>query len=452
MRRTFFLLGLVMVSVPAAAQSPQHLHEATARRVYDGPPLTLSAAVDEALQRNPELILLRRQFEAAQQRPAQERFLMPPSFEAQIWQWPLTTVNPLNTNMYMFSVQQELPGRGKRELRAAVTGKDAEIAWAETALRAREVIKEVQRAYLDIALARKAIDIHLDSMGLLRQSADISTVRYAAGRSPQQDVLKAVVELSRLHEDLVMHEESAAVASARLNTLLDRDPQTPIGQVDELRERVDVPPSAALQQIAITQNPELRAAQIGVERAQAVGSAIEREYKPDFFVGGGYMLMPRTAGAWTASVGLTWPNAPWARGRLDAQKAEAAANVDAASARVRVVERQIRLAIHDAYIRAEAAAQRASLLRSTIVPQSQQAVEVSRVAYQGDRVDFLSVVDNQRALLEAQLSYFRALGDRELALADLSRAVGVDLQERPGVVGADLTVGPHAIVTNEVTR
>jgi outer membrane protein TolC len=142
------------------------------------------------------------------------------------------------------------------------------------------------------------------------------------------------------------------------------------------------------------------------------------------------MLMPRTAGAWTASVGMTWPNAPWARGRLDAQRAEAAANVDAAGARVRVIERQIRLAIHEAYIRAEAASQRASLLRSTVVPQSQQAVEVSRVAYQGDRVDFLSVVDNQRTLLDAQLGYFRALADRELALADLSRAVGVDLPDR----------------------
>ena len=426
MRKILLVCGLAAVATTAAAQSPEHLHSTTARRVYDGQPLTLTAAVDEALRRNPELLALRRQFEAAQHRPAQERFLMPPSFEAQIWQWPVTTANPLNTNMYMFTIQQELPGRGKRQLRAAAAEKDVELASAEIGVRARDVIREVQRAYVDLALARKAIEIHLESVGLLRQSADVSTVKYAAGRSSQQDVLKAVVEISRLHEDLVMHEESAAAAMARVNTLLDRDPQTLIGPVDELRERVPVPSSEALQQIAVAQHPELRAAQIGIERAQAVAAVVDREYKPDFFVGGGYMLMPRMAGAWTASVGMTWPNAPWSRGRLDAQKAEAAADVTAASARQRVVERQIRLAVHDAYIRVEAAAQRASLLRTTIVPQSQQAMEVSRVAYQGDRVDFLSVVDNQRALLDAQLSYFRALGDRELALADLARAVGTD--------------------------
>ena len=429
-RRAFLVCGLLLVAGPVVAQSPEHLHGATARR-YDGPALTLDAAIGEALQRNPELIVLRQQFEGAQNRPAQERFLMPPSLEAQIWQWPLTTANPLNTNMYMFTVQQELPGRGKRELRAAVAEKDVQLALAEIAVRARDVIKEVQRAYVDLSVARTAIDIHLDSVVLLRQSADVSTVKYAAGRSSQQDVLKAVVELSRLHEDLVMHEESAALAAARLNTLLDRDPQTPVGPIDPLREHVTLPSSETLQRLALEKHPELQAAQLDIDRARAARAVVEREYKPDFFVGGGYMLMPRSAGAWTASAGMTWPSAPWSRGRLDAQKAEATANVNAAAARMRMVERQIRLAVHDAYIRTEAAGQRSALLRTTVVPQSQQAMAVSRVAYQGDRGDFLSVVDNQRALLDAQLSYFRALGDREVALSDLSRAVATGI---PGTI------------------
>ena len=128
MARRLFTLGILLVSISAPralnAQVADHLHGAVTRRVYDGPPLTLRGAVDEALQRNPSLIVLRAQFEAARHRPAQERYLAPPSFEAQIWQWPVTTLNPLNTNMYMFTVQQELPGRGKRALRAAVAEKD----------------------------------------------------------------------------------------------------------------------------------------------------------------------------------------------------------------------------------------------------------------------------------------------------------------------------------------
>ena len=403
------------------------LHGPVVRRVYEGPPLSLKGAVDEALERNPTLIALRRQFEAARHRPAQERYLMAPSFEAQIWQWPITTVNPLNTNMYMFTVHQELPGRGKRALRAAAAEKDVDIALTEIAVRAREVVKDVTSAYADLVVSRHAIDIQLASVDLLRQFADASSIKYAAGRTPQQDVLKAVVELSKLHEDLVMREEAAATAAARLNTLLDRDPQTPFGPLAEPPELLTLPASEELQRLAIERQPELHVAQLGVERAQAALAVVNRDYKPDFFVGGGYMLMPREAGAWTASVGMTWPNAPWSRGRLDAKKAEATADVEAAAANARAVERQIRLTVHEAYVRANAATQRAVLLRTTLLPQSEQTLEVSRVAYQTDRVDFLALIDNQRALLDAQLTYYRALSDREIALADLARAVGTDL-------------------------
>ena len=413
------------------AQTAEHFRSTVERQVYEGPPLSLRAAIDQALEQNPTLIALRGQFEAARHRPVQERFLMPPSFEAQIWQWPVATLNPLNTNMYMFTAQQELPGRGKRALRAAVAEKDVELASVEIALRSRDVIKDVARAYADLAVARRAINIYLASVGLLRQFADASAIKYAAGRSPQQDVLKAVVEVSKLHEDLVMQEETAATAAARLNTLLDRDPQTPIGPLEEPREVVTLPASEELQRLAMERQPELRAAQLGIERAQATLALVSRDYSPDFFVSGGYMLMPRDAGAWTASVGMTWPNAPWSRGRLDARKAEVTAEIEAAAVSARAVERQIRLAVHEAYIRVTAATARAALLRTTLLPQSEQTLELSRVAYQTDRVAFLALIDNQRALLGFQLNYYRALSDRELALADLARAIGTDVLAPP---------------------
>src|SRR5439155_6599367 len=121
-----FVLGLLLISwhaYSALAQEP--LHPAASRRVYAGPALSLSAAIDEALQRNPTLIALKSEFDAARLRPGPERFLMPPTFEAEIWQWPLTSVNPLDTNMYMFTIRQDLPGRGKRALRTAVLDKEA---------------------------------------------------------------------------------------------------------------------------------------------------------------------------------------------------------------------------------------------------------------------------------------------------------------------------------------
>ena len=102
---------------PVDFQAVQYeLHRLDGPRTYDGPPLTLAGAVDEALAKNPGLIALRKQFDAARHRPGQERFLMPPTFEAQIWQWPINTLNPANTNMYMLMMNQDLSGRAICEL------------------------------------------------------------------------------------------------------------------------------------------------------------------------------------------------------------------------------------------------------------------------------------------------------------------------------------------------
>lgn len=410
---------------PGSAQAPpaaRHQQPANA-----GPPLTLDAALTEALANNPELIALRRQFEAARERPAQERFLTAPTFEAQIWQWPINTVNPANTNMYMFMVGQDIPGPGKRRLREAVVQKDVELAETDIAVRARHVVDQVKRAYAELFLARKAIEVHHASVDLLRQLADVAQAKYTTGRISQQDVLKAVVELSRVHDHLITLDEQAQLAEAQLNTLFDRPPGAAVGPLAEPRERLLLPSADTLQQLAVEHQPELTMARLGAERADAQLAVVNREYKPDFFAMGGYMLMPNDRDAWMAKVGITWPTAPWSRRRLDAQRAEATAEIAAANARVRAVENALRLAVQQAYVRVKSAEQRTALLRTTIVPQSQQTLEVSRVAYQTDRVDFLAIIDNERVRLDAQLDYFRALSDMEQALADLERAVGTDI-------------------------
>jgi outer membrane protein, heavy metal efflux system len=392
-----------------------------------GPPVSLAALLQEALEKNPELAALRAQADVVRQRPAQQRFLDAPMAEAQVWQWPFNSINPADTNMYMFMVTQDLPGRGKRQLRANVDEKDVALAESDIAIRARDVVNRVKQAYAALFIARKAIQVHLDSVELLRQIADVSQAKYITGRISQQDVLKPVLELSRLHTDIIMFDEQAKLATARLNVLLNRMPETPIGPLIEPQEQTVLPATADLQRLALERQPELQRAHTEVERAEAALASVRSDYKPDFSVQGGYMLMPRMTDAWMGRVAIRWPKAPWSRGRIDARVAEQTAAIQAAKARTQVTENMVRLAVQEAYVRAKSAQDRAVLLRTTIRPQSQQTLDVSRVAYQTDRVDFQALIDNQRVLLDVNLDYFRALSDFTQALADLERAVGTDL-------------------------
>ena len=201
--RTFIVacvVSLTSASTVVAGRSQDLLMDSpteTGRRVMsanavtgsshlDDPPfLTLRAALNEALIKNPRLIVLRREYQALQHRPAQARALAPPSFDVQVWQWPFNTLNPRNVNMYMFTFGQSLPGRGKRELRAMVAQKDTERSLAAIVLEARDVIDDVKRTYAELFLARREIAVHHANVDLLRQFADVSEAKYVTGRISQ---------------------------------------------------------------------------------------------------------------------------------------------------------------------------------------------------------------------------------------------------------------------------
>ena len=148
------------------------LRSVTANTKQDGIDL-----LQEAAQKNSELVALQRQIEVMRHRPAQERALNPPRAEAQIWQWPINSINPANTSMYMFTVSQEFPGRGKRDLRAAVAEKDIALAENDVTVRARQIVNEIKQAYATLFIARKAIDVHLESVDLLRRRRE-TTLRH----------------------------------------------------------------------------------------------------------------------------------------------------------------------------------------------------------------------------------------------------------------------------------
>lgn len=390
-------------------------------------PVSLENLLAKALEKNPELAVLRDQIAVARQRPNQERGLPPPMVEAQIWQWPINTLNPVDTNMYMFMVGQDIPGRGKRDARAAVAEKDIALAAADVAIRARRIINEIKQAYAALFIARKATEVHLASVDVLNEIADAAQAKYASGRGSQQDLLKPVVELSKLHSDVIMHDQEAGLALARLNVLLNRAPETPIGPLSEPREEALLPASADLQRLAIEHQPELQRARLEIARAESELTSARLERKPDFNVQGGYQVMPNQTDGILAKVGITWPNAPWSRTRINAKIAEQSAVVTAATSRERAMENMVRLAVQEAYVRAKAAQARASLLRTTILPQSNQSFDASRAAYQADRADFAAVLDAERALLDSRLEYFKALADFTQAMADLERAVGSEL-------------------------
>jgi outer membrane protein TolC len=413
MSRHFFL-GIVVAGLLSGRASAQ-LNES------GQPPLTLRVAVAEALERNPELRALRSQYDAARAIPAQERYLLPPMLETQIWAWPLTTLNPARTQMYVFVAEQELPGRGKRAARTLVAERGAEMSRQQVAVRANEILGDLRQAFVDLGLARDLAGLYAGQRRLLEDMTEAATLRYVSGVGGQQYTVASLVELTRLENEIITAAERVQTAEAGLNTLLGRPAAQPIGPLASIEASVTV---ADAERIALARHPEFAMVDAAVAREEAEFARLQGERRPDFVIGGGYMLMPGDAGALTVRGGITWPNAPWSRGRLTSALDTQAKRVEAVKAQRDVVSARVRHAVRAAAIRVAAAERRLRLMQSTVLPQIEHALDVARVAYTGGAGAFIDVLESRRLLLVTQLEYAEARASVDRAFADLESAVG----------------------------
>ena len=402
-------LVLTLASGPASGQVAPTLR------------LTLQAATAEALGRNPELVALGQEYEVARAAPAQERFLAPPLLEAQIWRWPVTTLNPARTDMYMLTAEQELPGRGKRAARTLVAERQADMSRQQIAVRANQILSDLRQAYIDLAFTRDTFDLYTRQAKLLEDVAETATLRYAAGEGVQHHTVVALVEVAAIEKERIAAEERAQAAEAHLNTLLGRPPSQ---AVEALEPFVATLSPDDAEQRALARHPDVAMVEAAIAREEAELERLRGERRPDFVVGGGYMLMPGDAGAWTARAGITWPNAPWSRGRLNAAIDVQAKRVEAAKARRDVVAAQLRQTVREAMIRLNAAERHVRLIESTVLPQIEHAFELTRLAYAAGEGPFTEILDTRRTLLSTQLDYLEARANVARARADLETAAG----------------------------
>src|SRR5215510_2932392 len=175
---------------------------------------------------------------------------------------------------------------------------------------------------------------------------------------------------------------------------------------------------------AVQRHPEVLMAAASVAREQAELARLRGERKPDFVIGGGYMLQPGGAGAWTARAGITWPNAPWSRGKLnteiDAQEKRLAAGQAHRDAAIAQLTRTVR----EARIRLDSAGERARLLEAIVIPHVQHDFDVVRASYATGRSSFADLLEAERTVLSTRIDIIAARADVQRAIAEFDMATG----------------------------
>lgn len=390
-------------------------------------PLELADLMQEALARNPEIQAAHQQWEASKERVPQAGTLPDPTFGVQLWNFPENgnlLTSPGRTQNTILTLAQKFPFPGKLPLNAEVANRAAGIR--EKAIRAkeREILARLKQAYYELYLAHKEIEVHHDQIDIVRQLFDAATAKFRAGQGTQVDVLKAQVELSDLYQRLPVLEQRRETAAAKVNTILNRDPRTPLGRPREPAVAVPEKPIEALEQVAETTRPELKAASLSIERSRQAVAYAKRQYYPDFEVAVQRFQNYQAVDGFGAIGIMSIPFSFWTKSKYDAGVREAKATEAAARAELQTWQNVTRFQISELLAKVHAQQQVVDLYRTTILPQAEQNMEAARAGYRTGRNSFLDFLEAERAWLEFRLAYYRALTERESQFAVLEQVVG----------------------------
>lgn len=418
----------VMLALTAGVFAPPRA-SAQDRRAERQSPLTLAQVVAEARRANPRIAASRASVTAARAQIPIAGALPDPQVQFGLMNYGLRDFRPMDPlGMTQVQVMQMVPVAGQLGLaeriaatRAnAVSSRSSDVEW--------DIRFRAAAAFYDLYATDAKIAVATETLRLLKDIASIARAMYEVGEGRQADVLRAEVEIARMHEDILTMRAMRTAAAGKLNALLDRPYDDPVG-TPSLPLFTAAPPSLdSLVTLALLDRPMLRAAEADLVAAEQRVILTQREIWPDLQIGlsygtrGGDMGREHMA---SLMVGASLPIFAGRRQYRMRDEAEAMRAMNAADlAAMRADTRGLVTAAHAELTRARALS---SLCRTTIIPQAEATVQSALAAYRVGRVDFMTLLDSRMAVNEYRQRLVTLEAEEGMAWAELEMLAGREL-------------------------
>jgi len=387
------------------------------------PMLRVESLVQEALEKNPRILAARGRHAALKEKIPQSGALEDPMLGFGVVNLPNNfDFNDEDMTMKEISVSQKFPFPGKRGLSEEVAAKEADAGAADADEVANQVAKEVKTAFYDLSHVYRAIEVTQRNKSILEELAKITRTRYSLGQAIQEDVIRNQVEISKMMDDLIMLEQKKRALAAKLNYLLNRPRNSPVGRpadVDFNRVAFSID---NLQQQAVEDNPMLKALKQDISARGKNVELARRDYFPDFSLKFAYGQRDDRLDMYTGMVEMNLPI--FFKSKQERKVAEAYADIRSAQAKYDGAQNEILYMIADMGSMTQRLERKIELYRTGIIPQARLQIDTAMSAYMVNKADFMTLLDSRMRLYRYELDYHDALTEYEKSLAALEAAVG----------------------------
>ncbi len=381
---------------------------------------------------NPEYAAARHEADAATERVYPAGALPDPAFRMELRNITNEgsdappSLLPSRVGSTKYTLVQPIPFWGKRDLKRDLAEATAEQARGQMATTWSDLAASVKSAYARYYLIAGSERLTREIIDLLSRLERVALVRYESGLVPQQDVIRAQVELTTMRGELLALEGDRAAVEAGLNALLARQPSAPFAAPERLRA---IPAPAKLEPDALvdrlrSRNPQLVADQARVRAAEKSRDLTYRNRYPDFAVGVSPIQTGSRIGAWEIMLEVNIPLQQETRRR---QESAAESMLSAARSQRESAVDRLTGALFENVAGLQAAQKIEALTTNSLLPQSEATLQSALAGYETGKVDFATLLDAQRQIRKSRQDRLKAQAEAQVRLAAIERLLGEDL-------------------------
>jgi outer membrane protein TolC len=324
-----------------------------------------------------------------------------------------------------FMASQTLPAPGKRGLRRLIALEEAGAAGQQYQAVQVSVVARLKAAWYELEHAHAMLDVLARNRALLDRLFQLASARYQAGQGSQKELIEAQARLTLLEAKQASLEQLRRRSEAEINALLARPLETEVPRPPGAEPREALASLDELYERARLWSPVVAAQRHAVRRTELAMQLARKEGAPDLTIAAGYSNMGGMPPMFEARVELPLPF--FTRARQRAAVAEQAHSAEAARRSYQATGNSLLFRIKDEWMAGSAAWRLLRIYSTTLVPQTALALEAALAAYEAGRGGFSDVLEQARAMLDAEENYHTALRDYHVALVRLEELTGADL-------------------------
>ncbi|MGB0908928.1 MAG: TolC family protein [Nitrospirales bacterium] len=315
----------------------------------------------------------------------------------------------------------EWPGTRQAEQHAAQAGiKSAEAGLAENKL---NVIAGMKNGFYDLLLRERESALVQENIKTITQLQKAIKARVKAGEAPPFEAVKMKVEVLKVQKALIRTNGAIRSAKAKLNSLTAGRLGHAFSVRGEFETRSHDLNSTTLVEQSFFTHPALLKGQKRVEEAKERHQQERQARIPNITLNGSYQ---RDIGREAFIGGISFPIPLW--NQRQGEIAQAKGRMRQEEANLLGTRTRLQRGISQHIENSKIAVAQISTYENGLLKQAREALRIAQVSFKYGEASLLDVLDAQRILRETQLEYMRAKYDLSIALTELERLTGKNLE------------------------